>query len=696
MDPFEMPETLPGSIAELDALTAQANREIKVFQARVEAGQKLSADDTDYFEFLLDSRDTLTAKSAELATSEQEQTDKVNGLQARAAAAGKPAEDAKKADDSASDDGAGADGDGDGDGDGADGAEVIVAAEAATAEAAAKESADAVSAANGKPVSFANATDGKNNIPDGSGGGAEERSGGVPKGWAFVPSAPRYTEFAGEKVGAHEIAEAIASVTSSSGQQKTGVTHRDGIDFAMQPVAKLERPQKSGAEITTGQELLSEMDRVASHVPGQGKVSATSLTAAGGWQAPSEQVYDFCAVPGAVNLISVPEPDRPIKRGGVRYPIESDMSALLTDFAFQNHFTETQLEAVDGGGLPTAVKEWSEIPGPTEFLEYRLGVIQYAVKVGILHAQGWPESVAHDIERLMVRHQHGISWRTINDMVAGSGVPKVVPTDTILGATSSVLNGLALQAINLRLDKGLDTDAPVEGVAPVWTKEVIKADLALREGIDALEVTDERINGFLTRRNIYLQYVDDWQTRSSGKPGHMSTAEWPGFVDVMLYPAGAWFRSLNPVITFGVQYPMELLKYNQYSHGFFEDAIAVGKRCDKSIIVRAPLCVNGAVGAREQIGCGYEGATTLTATITVGGTGNWKVDFENWADPTANVAHNVTGANLKTALGAVDDGHPASSFTVVGDGPYVVTYPAELGALTTDSTGLTGGTAVVS
>ena len=125
--------------------------------------------------------------------------------------------------------------------------------------------------------------------------------------------------------------------------------------------------------------------------------------------------------------------------------------------------------------------------------------------------------------------------------------------------------------------------------------------------------------------------------------------------------------------------------------------MAVGKRCDKSIIVRTPLCVNGAVGAREQITCSTNpGIETLTATVTVTGTGNWKVDFENWANPTGNVAHNVTGANLKTALGNVDDGYPESEFTVVGNGPYQITYPAELGALSTDSTGLTGGTAAVS
>ncbi|MGV0738228.1 major capsid protein [Mycobacterium syngnathidarum] len=679
----KLPDQLPATVAELDELAAAITAELNVFQARSAAGHDFTADEVARAEYVVEAHEKVAEARDTVAAADQEATDKLNGVLARAAAATKKAEPAADAEDTESTDAAE---DSDTEGDAA--AEVVAEAEAATAEAA---DAAAVAASAGKPVTFAGATRGNNDIPD-----DQPATGGVAKGWMFVPSAPNHAEFGDQKVGALEIAQAIASGTEST-RQKTGVVTRGGKDFASQAIAKLARPAKEGPEIGSAQELLDEVGRVTTEgLSRGGKRGAEALVAAGGWQAPSEQVYDFCAVPPAVNLISVPEPERPIKRGGVRYPIESDMSDLLTDFAFQFHFTETQLEAVDGQGEPTAIKHWNEIPGPTDFLEFRLGVIGYAVKVGILHQQGWPEAVAHDIERLMVRHQHGISWRTINDMVAGSGTPIVVPTDTVLGATSSILNGLALQALHLRLDKGLDVDAPVEGVAPVWLKEVIKADLALRDGLEALTVSDATINGFLTARNIYLQYVDDWQTRGNGQPGKIGATEFPGFADVLLYPAGTWFRSLNPVITFGVQYPMELLSKNQYSHGFFEDAIAVGKRCDKSIRVRVPLCVNGAVGARESIECGYAGAATLTNTITVGGTGTWKVKFANVTDPTSAVANNVTGANLKTALGALDDGHPAADFTVAGNGPYQVTYPAELGALTTDSTGLTGGTAVVS
>lgn len=680
MKKFTLPDQLPATVAELDELATQAAAEIAVLQARANAGEELSAEDTDRLEYLLDSRDTLVEERASVDEADANRAEKLNTLLTRAAAKPEaPAEPAQVEADAPVDEAAAA--------------EVVAEAEQVAADAAERET---VTAGARKTTEFAGAVT-HSDVPT-------TTPGDDTPGWELLPSAPKYAEFATDgapKVTIREIADSILSVKpgQSSGRHKTGLVTRGGKDFASQAVARLPRPRKDH-EITTGQELLAELDRIAPMNPGQARNQRMqALTAAGGWQAPSEQVYTFCKVPPAVNLISLPEPEGNLSRGGIRYPIESDMSSLLTDFAFQFHFTETQLEAVDGGGEPTAIKAWSEIPGVDSFLEFRLSVLGYAVKVGILHQQGWPESVAHDIERLMVRHQHGISWRTINEMVSGSGAVKVVPTATILGTTSSVLNGLALQALNLRLDKGLDVDAPIEGVAPVWLKEVIRADITLRDGLDALYVSDEQINDFLVRRNIYLQYVDDWQTRSSGKPGNMLTDRWPGYADVLLYPAGTWFRHLAPVITFGVQYPMELLAKNQYSHAFFEDSIAVGKRCDKSINVRLPLCTNGAVGAREEIVCSYSGATTLTRTITITGTpsgGTFKLKFSANGVASGTINHNASAADVKTALVAIDDSFTTAHFTTTGGAlpgtAVVVTYPAELGELTVDSPSLSGGT----
>lgn len=667
---FTLPDQLPATVAELDELAAAARAEINVYQARAAvAGEEFSDEDVERLEYLNASYAAVDAERAKLATSEQSHADRVSAALAGANAATTAGEAAAEVDADAEADAA---------------AEVVAEAEAATTDAAAAP--ETVTAGVTRPVSFAGAVAGSGDLP-------EAQPGERPMGWELLPSAPNYAAGQG-RVGFKELALSIDSVKPGSrlGRQKTGTRG----SLALQAVGSLSRNLKT---VNTPRELVEEIERATSEVPGRGKVTAEALTAAGGWQSPSVQLYDFCEVPDAVDLIDVPE--IAIERGGVRWPQEPDVSALLANNTFQFFFNETQLEAVDGGGDPTAIKDFIEIPGVDEFNELRLSVVGYAVKGGILQNQGWPELTQWFLQTFAAAHLRGISYRTIQDIVTGSEGPNVIPTDAIIGATSGVLNALSLQATNLRLQKGLSRVATIEGVAPSWFLEALRADLAMRQGLDVLDVSDAMINGWLTARNIYLQYVADWQTRGSGQPGNLNTLVWPGFVDIVLYPAGTWFRALNPVITMGVGYPLQQLQLNQFTHLFTEDAIAVGKRCNHSIIVRAPLCVNGAVGARETITCSYTGASTLTKTVAVGGSvaptgGSFPLSFSGLGGKTATIAWNSTNAQAKTALAAMDDNIAAAAFTVAGGAlpgtPLVITYPAELGTLSGVPTGLTGGT----
>ncbi|OMC08548.1 major capsid protein [Mycolicibacterium fortuitum] len=586
----KLPDQLPQTVAELDELSAAITAEINVFQARHAAGDEFTADEVARFEYVADSLDKVTAERDTVEAADQSAADKLNGLIDRTAKKPERAEAAPEADASDATD---SDGDGEGGAEADAAAEVVAEAEQVAAEAA--EQPEAVTASASKPVTFAGATKGKNDLPSDAATQGEK-----PKGWTFVPSAPGFAEFGQDKVGFAEMAKAIASVGqgSVSGRQRTG-TSPDG-NFATQAIAKLSRPQPDMPVPSNEHEMYEAIQKMGSEIPGHGKVSAKALVAAGGWCAPSQQIYTFCAVPPASDLLSLPDFPFDFSRGGVRVPVNPDMSALLDDVW---HFTETELEAVDGSGNPTAVKPIIELPCPDEFLEWRLEAIGWAAKAGILQRQAWPEAIENALEQIQVAHQHRVSQKSIAKMVAGSGAPVVVPPTSVLGATSGALNGLALQAANLRYNKGLKGDATVEGVAPVWFREVLRADLALREGKDTLAVSNAEIDSWLAVRDIYLQYVVDWQTRGAGQPGNMATVQYPATVDVLLFPAGTWFRTLNNIITLGVQYPLQQLVLNQYTHVFTEDSFQVGKRCDQSIIVRLPLCVSGAVGARQTVAC---------------------------------------------------------------------------------------------
>lgn len=547
---FTLPDELPATTAELTELRTQAQRSINVIQARHEAGEELSRDDVEALRSLLDAVDTISA--AVVAASEEEETHRasVEELLNRAAsttAAPEPVTEAEPV------------------------AEVITELQ----ELDTTQVAEPVAAAASAPVTF-------------SAGTVEAPAEPTGPGWEMVPGAPGYQS---GRIGFRELALAIDAVRPGSRGSRKPTGARGA--YATQTLARLQRdvPLVEDSHALVAAITAATDER---NLPGG------SLTAAGGWCAPSEQLYDFCDVPEATDLLSLPEIT--INRGGIRWPVEPDLSEVYENFQF--FFTEPELEAVDSGdGTPTAFKHCVEIPCADEFVELRLNAVGYCVEAGILQTQGWPELIEWFMRSLTQEHLRAISRRTILDMVAGSGAAKVIPPTSVLGSAASVLNSLALMATNLRLQKGLARNATIEGVAPSWFHEVLRADLALRDGLDVLAVGDAQISGWLSARNIALQFVGDWQTRGVQLPGSLDTLVWPDSVNILLYPAGTWFRSMSNVIELGVMYPKEQLQVNRYTRFFTEDAIAVGKRCNNSINVTVPLCVSGAIGARQYVEC---------------------------------------------------------------------------------------------
>lgn len=649
--------------AEIQELATQAAAELTVFQSRYAAKEEFTPEEVDRFEYLADSTESL-GEAIAAADAVEQIPSRLEALTARTApkpvaevepvVEPEPEPEPEPGADAAS-----------------EAADVV-----AEAEAAAKDAVTPVTAA--APVSFAAST--RSTTPPAP---ADDAA----KGWALLPSAPNASSHVGKKVGFREIAMGIASVDPGSGQgiQQTGTSN----GMAKQAIATITRPQVT-MEATNEQVIYDWMDKLGLEIPGHGPATAEGLVAAGGWCAPSQQLYGFCGVNPAQGLISLPDFPFDMSRGGVRVPVSPDISALLTGLW---RYTEAELEAVNGQGDPTAVKPIIELPCPDQFLEWRLEAIGWAAKAGILQRQAWPEAIENALQQIQVAHQHRVSQISIAKMVAGSGAARVVPTTAILGATSGVLNGLERNAISIRLLEGLGEEAVIEGTAPIWFRAVVRADLALREGKDVLSVSNTEIDGWLADRNIYLQYVNDWQ------PLDTESQEWPGSVDVMLYPAATWFRQLQNIITVGVQYPLQLLQLNQYTHIFTEDSFQVGKRCHTSRLIRIPLCVNGAVGARERIDCSGPYNTRVTKTVAFPGTptgGGATLKFGPTGTPSAQILFNDTGANADTKLTAIDDGAVAAGDITVAGGPLPaaiqVTYPARLGDLQLGTNSLTGGT----
>lgn len=576
MDPFELPDPLPAGVAELDALRGQALAEVNVIRANVAANRPVSAEDRDYLRTLMSAIGTIDTARTAAATSDAEAQRDLDELLAQAEAANAPAE-APAAD--------------------APAEAVVAEAEAVVEEAAVEAQAEQEPVVAGAPARQVPQFAG---VGAGAGSPTPADNPGNEPGWLMQPGAPNFREGMG-RVGFREIALSLDSIRPGSrSAMRANRPNRklDGVDYARQVVSSLPRDVPVVEDSHALVAAITEATKATNLTRPQFDEQTGSLTAAGGWCAPSEQLYTFCDVPDATDLISLPEIT--INRGGIRWPVEPDLSEIFENFEW--FFTEPELEAIDPvTGLPTAVKTCVEVPCADEFEEIRLNAVGWCVEAGILQAQGWPELVEWFMRNLTQEHLRALSRRTILDMVAGSGTEIVVPAASTIGAASSALNTLALMATNLRLKRGLARTATIEGVAPSWFHEVLRADLAMQGGVSQFNVTDAQIDGWLRSRNIALQFVGDWQTRTNGKPGHLGTLSWPGTVNVLLYPAGTWFRSMSNVIELGVMYPKEQLQYNRFTRMFTEDAIAVGKRCGESINVKIPIDVSGAIGQREFV-----------------------------------------------------------------------------------------------
>ena len=660
MDPFELPEELPTGTAELSELRAEAQRAFTELRGLVDAGESLSDDQLGYLRTIVSALSTLDEA---LSAADEAETARAAEIAELLSAGEGPEDDEPEDDPEVTED---------------DVEDVVAEAEQITAEAGSEVVVASTRAPARQRTSFAGV------------GGTKKPV--IPRGTGDTSKVGfrMYESMINPKkglVGYRDIAESIDAV--KKGHRPRGNVQNAGA-YNQMPLFALERDDMPLVE--DSHQLVAAIERATDisqlRAPSFDK-NTGALTAAGGWCAPSETLYDFCEVPLATDLIALPEIT--IRRGGVRWPVEPDLSSIFESFEF--FFTEPELEAT-----PPPLKECVEIPCPEDFEEIRLSVVGYCVEAGILQTQGWPELIEWFMRSITQEHFRALSRRTILDMVNGS-TPVVIPAASQLAAGSSVLNSIELMAINLRLNKGYARNHPIEGVAPNWLHAVIRADLANQQGVETKAVTDAQINSWFAARNISFQFVADWQTRGVGQPGHLGTLEWPGSVRVMLYPAGTWFRALTNVIEFGIQYPRELLQLNRYTRFFTEDAYRVAKRCDESLVVTIPICPSGAYGQQSAITCNSPANAVQTLTITGTPTdGTFKLAFQG--QTTAAIAYNASAADVQSALLALsnlDSGDVTATGGALPGTPVVLTFGgryagADVSQIMAVDVALTGGT----
>lgn len=354
----------------------------------------------------------------------------------------------------------------------------------------------------------------------------------------------------------------------------------------------------------------------------ESRLEGNSLVAAGGWCAPSETMYGLVELESRDGIFSLPEVG--VTRGGFSRTLGPDFSeiyALSTGFKYTEEQDIAGTYGVDANGIgnDTAGSKPCVRIGCPEFQEFRLGVEGICVSAGLLQMRGYPELIARVMRGILVAHDHRVAGRNLGEVVQGSTA--IVMPDQGGGALAPVLDAIEKQVEQYRYKHRISRATTFEAVFPYWVRGLIRTDLAKRNDVGYLAVSDAQIAAWFATRGIAPQFVYNWQDL----PGNEATfTAWPQSVKFLLYPAGTWVRGMTDLISVDTLFDSTLLSTNDQIALFTEEGTMIVKMSHDSRVVTVPVCPNGAYAAAVDFECDQAFGTTTTTlatttTTTVGG-----------------------------------------------------------------------------
>lgn len=312
----------------------------------------------------------------------------------------------------------------------------------------------------------------------------------------------------------------------------------------------------------------------------ESRLQGGSLIAAGGWCAPSEVLYDLCEGETTDGLIDLPEVG--VSRGGIRFTQGPQFSTL-----YAAGFTQTEAQAIAG-----TTKPCYEVACPT-FTEVRLDAMGICIKVPLLTNSAYPELTRRTISGALTAHLHRVSAGLITKMAAAA---TAVTTADVGSTAGNVLDSVGLIITTIRQEYRMGLNETLEVVLPQWMREAIRADLAMRTGVDLLAVSDAQITAYFTVRNARVQWVYNWQDLADGEEGYPVTAQ------MLVYPAGTFVRGSADVINLDAVYDAASLSVNTMTGLFFEEGVLLAQTCFKAKRVTFNVKGAGLTGAATNVG----------------------------------------------------------------------------------------------
>jgi hypothetical protein len=394
-----------------------------------------------------------------------------------------------------------------------------------------------------------------------------------------------------------------------SGRKTRGPLHIGGRNFAIggrsmvrHGNVAIQRQFPSDLQITDNNGAMRVLEHAGrqSRLPGGSLIASMeaqlkagkSLTAAAGWCAPSETIYDLCMLETRDGMLDLPEVEA--VRGGFQIPEDGgpDFASIYDSIGDEGDVILTEYEVQNG-----ADKVCVEIPCP-DFVEVRLDVAYICITGSLLQRRGYPEAVNRFSQGALIGLDHKVNTSVIARMVAQSGTPITIP-DNAGGddAVSQLLSAVELAAEDIKYRNRMGRGSTIEIVLPAWTLAPMRAALARRRGVSEWDVSDAEILAAFTTRNVVPRFVYDWQdaySGVSGGPGATSPiTAFPTDVSFLAYPAGTWVKAVRSVVNLDTVYDNAMLTNNLFTALFAEDGFNVLKMCTDSRLYTVGFDPNG-------------------------------------------------------------------------------------------------------
>lgn len=319
-----------------------------------------------------------------------------------------------------------------------------------------------------------------------------------------------------------------------------------------------------------------------------------SLTAAAGWCAPSDIMYDLCELESSDGVLDSPELQT--TRGGWQIP-ENGGPDFATIFDAIGNSGDTHLTEAEV--IADTSKVCTDIPCP-DFDDVRLGVDYVCLTGGLLQRRGYPEVVARWSRAALTALAHKMNQGYIAAIVAASGNEIIIPADPSGDdAVSGLLSAVEIAIEDIRTRNRMAFNSTIEVVLPHWALVPMRAALARRTGVALYNVSNAQLLDAFTSRGAVPRFVYDWQDAGSGLAtgpgGATALTALPGTVQFLAYPAGTWVKAVQDVVNLDTVYDSTKLATNEYTAIFVETGWAALKTCPVSRLYTARVDPSGVV-----------------------------------------------------------------------------------------------------